>query len=162
MKRLTICILLFAGCYLTGGSQTPLFSIFDAFEREPLPGEGKVIVHQSDSLRQLVGTKIDSENIDVVNGKAYLKTTGYMVQAYSGNNQRKSKDEAFALQTKIKNLYSDTETYVKFDSPFWKLYVGNYRSFEEASQMLRALRLQFPQIKNEIYVVEGEIRLALD
>ncbi|MDR1814050.1 MAG: SPOR domain-containing protein [Tannerella sp.] len=162
MKRLIINILLFAGGLGYVSAQSPLFSIFDSFDKTPKSGEGKVVVHQSNALKKLVGTRIDSENIDVVNGKTFLVTQGYRVQVYSGNNQRTSRAEAFKLQTKIKELYQDIATYVTFNAPFWKLHVGNYRSFEEASLMLRDLRSTFPQIKNEIFIIEDDIRLPLD
>lgn len=121
-----------------------------------------VVIHQPDALKRLVGTRIDSENIDVLNGKTYLVTKGYRIQVYSGNNHRTSKDEAFSLQSKIKELYAGIDTYVTYNAPFWKLHIGNYRSFEEASFMLRELRGAFPQKKNEIYIIEDDIRLPLD
>lgn len=154
------CILTAGGFFLQ--AQSPQFSIFDSFEKQSKQGEGTVVVHQSEALKRLVGTRIDSENIDIINGKTYLITVGYRVQVYSGNNQRRSKDEAFALQTKIKELYTSIDTYVTYHAPFWKLHVGNYRSFEEASFMLRELREKFPQKKNEIFIIEDDIRLSLD
>ncbi len=166
MKRSIIfAILTFimaTGGYDTIYAQSPQFSIFDSFEKSPKPGEGVVIIHQSDAVKRLAGTRIDSENIDVLNGKTYLVTKGYRIQVYSGNNQRTSKNEAFSLQSKIKELYSGTDAYVTYNAPFWKLHVGNYRSFEEASLMLRELRGKFPQKKNEIYIIEDDIRLPLD
>ncbi|MDR2917129.1 MAG: SPOR domain-containing protein [Tannerella sp.] len=166
MKRsLIFAVLTFiitTGGHSTIFAQSPQFSIFDSFEKQPNSGEGIVVVHQSDALKRLVGTRIDSENIDVVNGKTYLVTKGYRIQVYSGNNQRTSKDEAFSLQSKIKELYSGIDAYVTYNAPFWKLHVGNYRSFEEASFMLRELRNKFPQKKNEIYIIEDDIRLPLD
>jgi hypothetical protein len=150
------------GGYFTVSAQSPYFSIFDSFEKTPRPGEGKVIVHQPETVKMLVGTRIDSENIDVFNGKTYLKTAGYRLQVYSGNNQRTSKAEATSLQVKIKELYPDIDTYVDFYAPFWKLQVGNFRSYEEATLMLRDLRGTFPKVKNEIYVIEEEIRLPLE
>jgi hypothetical protein len=143
-------------------AQSPYFSIFDSFERPPKPGEGTVIIHQSESLKQLVGTCIDSENIDVVNGKTYLVTRGFRVQVYSGNNQRTSKEEALNKQVRIKELYPDVEAYVTYKAPFWILHVGDFRSFEEASYLHRSLREAFPQIKNEIKIVEDDIRLPLN
>ncbi|MDR0575506.1 MAG: SPOR domain-containing protein [Tannerella sp.] len=143
-------------------AQSPQFSIFDSFEKYPKSGEGMVVIHQPDALKRLVGTRIDSENIDVLNGKTYLVTKGYRIQVYSGNNHRTSKDEAFSLQSKIKELYAGIDTYVTYNAPFWKLHIGNYRSFEEASFMLRELRGAFPQKKNEIYIIEDDIRLPLD
>lgn len=143
-------------------AQSPHFSIFDSFERIPKSGEGTVVIHQSESLKQLVGTRIDSENIDVLNGKSYLKIQGFRVQVYSGNNQRTSKEEASNKQMRIKELYPDVETYVIYKAPFWILHVGDYRSVEEASYLHRSLREIFPQIKNEIKIVEDDIRLLLN
>jgi hypothetical protein len=143
-------------------AQSPYFSIFDSFERPPKPDEGTVIIHQSESIKQLVGTHIDSENIDIVNGKTYLVTRGFRIQVYSGNNQRTSKGEAVEKQAKIKEMYPDIEAYVIYKAPFWILHVGDYRSVEEASYIHRSLREAFPQIKNEIKIVEDDIRLLLN
>ncbi|MDR2385815.1 MAG: SPOR domain-containing protein [Tannerella sp.] len=168
MKRFSfhkLLLIILTGLYGYGTSyaqQSPYFSIFDLFEKTPEKGEGAVIIHQSESIKMLVGTRIDSDNVDVVNGKTYLKTIGYRVQIYSGNEQRKSKEHAEKLQDQLRKMYPDIQTYVTYYAPFWKLHAGNYRSFEEASQMLRILRQDFPQIKNEIYIVEDEIRLQLD
>ena len=148
--------------YNTIYAQTPHFSIFDSFDAPPKKGEGVVIIHQSENIKKLVGTRIDNENVVVSEGKTYLLTEGYRIQVYSGNNQRISKEEASTLQTKIKEVFIDTEADVKYNAPFWRLHVGNYRSFEEASLMLRELRSLFPQKKNEIYIIEDVIRLPLD
>ena len=166
MKRGAIFVFLSMMFALLGGAgeilaQSPS-SIFDAFESSSGRGTGVVVVHQSEALRNLVGTRLNSGNIDVVNGKTFLKTRGYRIQAYSGNNQRTSKDEAFSKQAEIRNRYPEVETYVNYYAPFWKLLVGNYRSFEEASQMLRTLKADFPAIKNEIRIIEDDIRLQLD
>jgi hypothetical protein len=113
-------------------------------------------------LKRLVGTHVDSENVDIVNGKTYLVTRGFRIQVYSGNNQRTSKGEAMERQSKIKELYPDVETYVIYNAPFWILQVGNYRSVEEASHLHRSLRETFLQVKNEIKIVEDDIRLPLN
>lgn len=159
---IALTLLLVGGGVNSIVAQTPQFSIFDSFEKYPKAGEGVVVIHQSDALKRLVGTRIDSENIDVVNGRTYLITRGYRVQVYSGNNQRVSREEATSLQAQIKEHYPDMETYVTYNAPFWKLHVGNFRSFEEASMMLRDLRTVYPQKKNEIYIIEDDIRLLLD
>jgi hypothetical protein len=143
-------------------AQSPNFSIFDSFDRPVRAGEGKVIVHQSNALKQLVGTRIDSENIDISNGKTFLVTKGFRVQAYSGNSQRVSKDEVLSMQKKMKELYPNLDSYEKYDAPFWKLRVGNFRFYEEASSMLRELKAAFPDHKNEMSIIEDEIRLQLD
>jgi hypothetical protein len=143
-------------------AQSPHFSIFDSFENPSDPKAGIVVIHQSELLKQLVGTRIDSENIDIISGKTYLITEGYRIQVYSGNNQRTSKGEALEKQKQIKELYPDFRTYIIYNAPFWKLHFGDFRSYEEASYMLYRLREAFPQTRNEIYIIEDEIRLILD
>jgi len=166
MKRIIsftiLTFVIMAGVGNTLLAQSPNFSIFDSFDRSPQAGEGAVIVHQPEALKHLIGTRIDSDNIDILNGKTFLITQGYRVQVYSGNNQRTSRDEAQAIQESIKELHTDISTYLTYNAPFWKLHVGNYRSFEEASYMLRNLREAFPRIRNEIYIIEDDILLPLD
>ncbi|MDR1225016.1 MAG: SPOR domain-containing protein [Tannerella sp.] len=166
MKNRLLSIIFISAIMLSGHhlscAQSPYFSIFDSFETASKPGAGVVIIHQPESLKQLVGTRIDSENIDVVNGKTYLITEGYRVQVYSGNNQRTSKGEAMDKKKKINEIYPDVRAYVTYNAPFWKLHIGDYRSYEEASHMLRSLRETFPQTRNEIYIIEDGIRLLLD
>jgi hypothetical protein len=160
-KFLLIILTGLYGYGITNAQESPYFSIFDMFEKTPEKGEGTVIIHQSEPLKKLVGTRIDSDNVDVVNGKTYLKTNGHRVQVYSGN-ERKAREHAEKLQDQLKKMYPDLQTYITYNAPFWKLHAGNYCSFEEASQMLRMLRQDFLQIKDEIYIVDDEIRLQLD
>ena len=162
MSRL-LFLALFACLVVIGGyAQSPQYSIFDALEKRPKPGEGGVIVHQSEGIKRLVGTRIDSDNVDMASGKTYIKTMGYRIQVYSGNNQRTSKEEASSLQKKIKELSPGNETYIEFIAPFWKLSVGDFPTFEEASIIKRDLHKAFPQRKNEIYIIVSEIRLPLE
>ena len=143
-------------------AQSPQSSIFESLEVRQKSGEGVVVTHQPDVIKRLVGTRIDSDNINVLNGKTFITTRGYRIQIYSGNNQRTSRGEATALQERIKGLFPYMESDTKFDAPFWKLHVGNFLTFEEASIMKRELLTVFPQKKNEIFIFEDNIRVSLD
>jgi hypothetical protein len=162
MKAILITALFALGGFGALYAQSPQYSIFESLERQPKAGEGGVVIHQPDAIRRLVGTRIDSDNIDAVSGKSFIKTMGYRVQVYSGNNQRVSKEEVQTIKKKIEEIYPGVDTYPIFEAPFWKLHVGNYLTFEEASIMLRELRKTFAQRKNEIFILEDEIRLPLD
>ena len=165
MKRIiffTVFTLIIAGGYNIIHAQSPHFSIFDSFEAPSKTGEGVVIINQSEAVRRLVGTRIDNENVVAQNGKTFLRLQGYRIHVYSGNNPRKSKEEAAEFQTKIKELFHGIDTYVRYYAPFWKLHIGNFLTFEEAWLSCRELHKSFPQIKNEIYIIEDEIRLPLD
>jgi len=160
-KIIFFLILAACGCVVIS-AQSPQYSIFESLERQPKKGEGGVVIHQSEGVKRLVGTRVDSNNIDITNGKTFIKTMGYRIHVYSGNNQRTSKEETQNLQSKIRDLYPRIETYIIYEAPIWRLYLGDFLMFEEAFTMQRELRKTFAQRKNEIYIIEDEIRLLLD
>ena len=69
-----------------------------------------------------------------------VKVNGYRVQAFAGGNSRKDRQQAERIGNDIKSHYADVPVYVHFYSPRWICRVGNYRTYEEAHQMLQNLR----------------------
>jgi len=85
------------------------------------------------------------------------KITGYRVQAFAGGNSRKDRQQAEQTRYAIKSHYPNVPVYVHFYSPRWICRVGNYRTYEEAHQMLVSLReLGFDQAT----IVKGKITVA--
>ena len=85
------------------------------------------------------------------------KVTGYRVQAFAGGNSRKDRQQAEHVRNSIKSHYPNVPVYVHFYSPRWICRVGNYRTYEEAHQMLVSLRnLGFDQAT----IVKGKITVA--
>jgi len=85
------------------------------------------------------------------------KITGYRVQAFAGGNSRKDRQQAEQTRNAIKIHYPNVPVYVHFYSPRWICRVGNYRTYEEAHQMLVSLRdLGFDQAT----IVKGKITVA--
>ena len=83
-----------------------------------------------------------------------VKVNGYRVQAFAGGNSRKDRQQAEKIGDDIKAAYPDVPIYVHFYSPRWICRVGNYRSYEEAHQMLVSLRkMGFSQAT----IVKGKI-----
>ncbi|MBR1548670.1 MAG: SPOR domain-containing protein [Prevotella sp.] len=69
-----------------------------------------------------------------------VKVNGYRVQAFAGGNSRKDRLQAEQVGNNIKAHYANVPVYVHFYSPRWICRVGNYRTYEEAHQMLQSLR----------------------
>lgn len=125
-------------------------------------GKGLVTIHQSDEIRQLVGARKSGKDVETTNNETFLKIQGFRTQVFSGNNQRKSKDEAFRKEKEIKELFPDMPTYVTYNAPFWKLRVGDFRSHEEAYHALRLLMAAFPSYAKEMYIVKEEVKIPLN
>ncbi|SDZ95504.1 Sporulation related domain-containing protein [Prevotella sp. tc2-28] len=68
------------------------------------------------------------------------KINGYRVQAFAGGNSRADRQKAERIGNDIKSHYTNVPVYVHFYSPRWICRVGNYRTYEEAHQMLVSLR----------------------
>ena len=82
------------------------------------------------------------------------KVTGYRVQAFAGGNSRKDRIQAESVASRIKGSYPEVPVYTHFISPRWICRVGNYRTYEEAHQMLISLRnMGF----TEAIIVKGKI-----
>ncbi len=85
------------------------------------------------------------------------KVMGYRVQAFAGGNSRKDRQQAEHVRNEIKSHYPNVPVYVHFYSPRWICRVGNYRTYEEAHQMLVSLRdLGF----NQATIVKGKITVS--
>ena len=82
------------------------------------------------------------------------KVNGYRVQAFAGGNSRNDRIQAERIGNDIKSHFANVPVYVHFYSPRWICRVGNYRTYEEAHQMLVQLRnLGY----NQASVVKGKI-----
>lgn len=87
---------------------------------------------------------VETELNDLANVKKVprvnRKVTGYRVQAFAGGNSRADREKAENIKNKIKARYPELPVYVHFYSPRWICRVGNFRTFEEASAVLRNIK----------------------
>jgi hypothetical protein len=87
---------------------------------------------QSDS------TAIDDGRKKIMKGG--YKINGYRVQVYAGGNSRDARIKAERIGREINSLFPGEPVYVHFYSPRWICRMGNYRTYEEAHQQLRAVK----------------------
>lgn len=167
MKKFPCIILLFMllACVAGASAQTrvdeSVQTIFDNLQMSE-PGKGEVIINQPQALRNMIGVRLHGENVEKTDSTAFLKIQGFRAQVFSGNEQRKSKDEAFEKEKKIKELFPGVPTYVSYTAPFWKLRVGDFRSHEEAYHMQRQLMTAFPSFGKEMNIVKEEVKIPLN
>ena len=165
MKRiyyiLSFC-LLFGTLSLSAQTSNDSYqTIFDALEAGGA-GKGQVEIHQPNAIRNLVGAHKQGADVEQSGDESFLKIQGFRTQVFSGNSQRKSKDEAFRKEKEIKELFPDVPTYVTYNAPFWKLRIGDFRTHEEAYRMQRLLMDAFPAYKKEMYIVKEEVKIPLN
>ena len=195
MKHFIQILVLCIGIPMGAGAQT-----FTQRLQKTVAGQGKVTIHQSDSIDQLVNTTVltaksatapttkptatstpsatshtniasttskpatphaeETPDTTAISTQKMLRgqnAMGYRVQAFAGGDSRKDRQQAEQVRNSIKSHYPNVPVYVHFYSPRWICRVGNYRTYEEAHQMLVSLRaLGFEQAT----IVKGKITVA--
>ena len=110
-----------------------------------------VRVHQDSLIEALLKEKVYgiSEMIEM---------DGFRVQIFSSNRQQTAKEEALSLEKKMTDALS-TAVYVTYISPFWKVRLGNFRTYEEANAFKVQLITQFPELQGDTYIVRDKIQV---
>ena len=130
MKKL--CVLLLSLVSLPLMAQD---NIVDRLE-QTVDGQGMITIHQDARLDSLLGMVYDPA---MSKGKK-IQTVGYRIQIYAGGNTRYAKEEALKAAQYVKTKFPDIPVYTEFVAPRWVCRVGDYKTIEEADQVMRMLK----------------------
>ncbi len=184
VRRLVIILMMCVGCITAVNAQS---SFTERLQKSKI-GEGKVTVHESKAIDELVNGKTaepqstrpatttvtpqkpaDKKDNDAVSKqdktidkpsdtpdqatiivtdttdhkkmiKNGYKINGYRVQVFAGGNSRNDRLRAEKTGSEIKALFPGVPVYVHFYSPRWICRMGNYRTYEEAHEVLNRVK----------------------
>ena len=88
-------------------------SIIKSLERN-IPGQGKVTIHQDPRIEALIGMERPATGEQKV-----IKTSGFRIQAYAGNNTRQAKNDAYHVASRVKEYFPELTVYTSFNPPRW-------------------------------------------
>lgn len=98
-----------------------------------------VVVHKDPRLDVLLKKQGD---INAAIKKANARTArGYRLLVINTNKR----DEAIAAKTKVYTAFPELKAYLVYQSPYFKLKVGNFKTREEAVQYQKSLGFYFPK-----------------
>jgi len=75
---------------------------------------------------------------------------GYRLQVLN----TRSRDEAFKLKTELLQMFPDQQTYILYQSPYFKVRIGNFFRKPDAESFKNRLLKKFPQ---NTYIVDDVI-----
>ena len=97
-----------------------------------------------DTVSHVTYPRDTTEPVDTATHKKVMrggyKVNGYRVQVFAGGNQRKDRQQATRVGNEIKSLFPSQPVYVHFYSPRWICRMGNFRTYEEAHQVLTSVK----------------------
>ena len=100
------------------------------------PGQGNVKVKQDPAIRNLVSQHLAQQKR--ING-----IRGYRISIYMGSGQEARK-ETDLVRARFINQYEDVRSYPKWEYPYWKVYVGDFRTKSEALSFLKKIESEYP------------------
>ena len=116
-----------------------------------LKGFQKVYLNAGQTAQAVITPDTTDLHKKVMKG---MKINGYRVQVFAGGNSRSDRQKAERTGENIKSLFPGEPIYVHFYSPRWICRMGNYRTYEEAHEVLKRVK-QFGY--TSAIIVKGKI-----
>lgn len=141
---------------------------------------GRIVLHQDKSISDLVNgaskkttasapaqkrqvdetsQSSDSTAVDTLSLGPKVRINGYRIQVYFGDNSRQGKNEARSAGLRFRNYFPYHSVYVSFVSPHWLCRAGDFRTMEEAREVLRQIREM--GVFREAVIVKSKINVRL-
>jgi len=128
-------ILFFAFIILFSLSTWAQPEIFQCLSKSQ-PDWGKVTLVQDAKIETWVAKHIE------INQKA-KGFPGYRVQVYFGSGSD-AKSAANKIRSDINNQYSDLDSYLLYEAPYFKVRVGDFRNRNEAYKAFKIIQTNYP------------------
>jgi len=117
-----------------------------------------VDVRQSEDVRRCVENRVEMNHASTVNG--------YRIRIFFDNG-KDARTESQSILYRFKSKFPETAAYRTFVNPYFKVTVGDFRTWSEARAMLSQLNSQFPSafiVKEKLRFpsIEGEKAFIVD
>jgi hypothetical protein len=140
MMKLLFFPILFVSLNLFGQDTTPVDS-------------SSIIVHKDPRIDLLVKKQIQIN--EETSREARRIGKGYRLLVINTNKR----DEAVDAKTKVYTYFPELKSYLIYQSPFYKLKVGNFKERKEAEEYLERLKKYFP---GGVYIMNDTIEIKLE
>ncbi len=112
-----------------------------------------VTVHKDPRIEQLVKKQIQIN--EETTREARRIGRGYRLLVINTNKR----DEAVEAKTKVYTFFPELKSYLIYQSPYFKLKVGNFKERKEAEDYQKRLQKYFPR---GVFIMNDTIEIKLD
>lgn len=107
-----------------------------------------------------VATSAPDEADEVSRPHTQASHAGYRVLIYDDNNPRTARRNAEAYNARVAAQFPGLRTYISFNSPYWQVKAGDFRSRAEAEAAMAEIRHAFPGIAAYLRVIRDRINIT--
>ena len=112
-----------------------------------------VVIHKDPRIDLLVKKQIQIN--EETSREARRIGKGYRLLVINTNNR----DEAVAAKSKVYTYFPELKSYLIYQSPYFKLKVGNFKERKEAEEYQERLKKYFPK---GVFIMNDTIEVKLD
>jgi hypothetical protein len=112
-----------------------------------------IVIHKDPRVDLLV--KKHMQINEETTREARRNVPGFRIQVINTNDR----NAAISAKTKVYQLYPELKAYLIYQSPYFRLRVGNFKDKEEADDYLKALSKQFP---GNVFLVRDIVEIKLE
>lgn len=125
-----------------------------------LNSSGNVRVDQPEALTKLL-QRVEG-GADAAINAAEKKSprdvkAGFRIMVYDDNNPRTARANAQANRKRVEERFPNLRTYIMFNSPYWRVKAGDYRTRAEAEAAMAELRAAMPALGPYLRIVRDRI-----
>jgi hypothetical protein len=117
------------------------------------PDTSSIIVHKDPRIDLLVKKQIQIN--EETSREARKVGKGFRLLVVNTNNR----EEAIAAKTKVYTFFPELKSYLIYQSPYFKLKVGNFKERKEAEEYRERLQKYFPK---GVFIMNDTIEVKLD
>jgi hypothetical protein len=111
---------------------------------------GQVIVHKDPRLALLV--KKQAQINEETTRDSRRTMPGFRIQIVNSTDR----NNALSAKTRVYQLYPELKAYLQYQSPYYRLKVGNFKTRQEAAEYLKSLTKDF---SNNIFILRDTIEV---
>jgi hypothetical protein len=119
---------------------------------QPVDSTNPVVVEKDPRIDQLVRKQIEINEVTTRESRRFVQ--GYRIQVINSPDRGK----VFAAKARVYEQFPDWKPYLLYQSPNYKLRVGNFKTQDEAQDALKQLSRLFP---TGLYIIPDVIELKL-
>lgn len=154
IKRLIICFILIGLCTAARATE-PADSTVSIIDE--INNSGTITVSAPEGLdNRLVSTPQSADDDDQPTTTA-ARRTGYRVLVFDDNTPSTAQHAAQSRRQQIAARFPEFAVYVQFNSPYWRVKVGDFRTRSDAENALAAIRQAFPHFASQLRIVRDHI-----
>ncbi len=115
-------------------------------------GLANKLVVKAEESSEVTTPKVEDESSQQV-----AVRIGYRVRIFEDNNPNSAQKDAHACKKQIEERFPELTAYVQFNSPYWSVKVGDFKTRSEAEVAMESIREEFTEYSAQIRVIRDRI-----